>query len=148
MCIRDRLYPHPKGPPQKSSLKWLTQKYIQREIQNRGGQGHDSVEDAQACLDLIKQKCERGKEWGTPDATSEPIFKRLARHGEEEVDESPSQKQANNGNAKASRGRTGAVVDWGDPTRGFGGSATVAIGCENDDEVVRGGGSRRIRRSR
>ena len=34
--------------------------------------------------------------------------------------------------------RTGAVVDWGEPTKGYGASAKVAIGCESDDQVVAG----------
>lgn len=113
------LYPHPKGPPQKSSLKWLTQKYLSREIQNRGPQGHDSIEDARACLDLVKQKCEKGKSWGTSEATGESIFKRLSRSSDEQ-------------------GRTGAVVDWGDPRKGYGASATVSIPCETDADVVAG----------
>ncbi|KAL4874038.1 hypothetical protein BDV12DRAFT_158935, partial [Aspergillus spectabilis] len=39
------LYPHPRGPPLKASLKWLTQKYLGKEIQ-KGTTGHDSIEDA------------------------------------------------------------------------------------------------------
>lgn len=117
------IYPHPKGPPQKSSLKWLCQKYLSREIQNRGPQGHDSVEDARACLDLVKQKCEKGKSWGTSESTGESIFKRLSRYTVSEND---------------TEGRTGAVVDWGDPKKGYGGSANVAIACENDADVVAG----------
>ncbi|KAI5208967.1 hypothetical protein E4T39_01138 [Aureobasidium subglaciale] len=129
------IYPHPKGPPQKSSLKWLTQKYLSREIQNRGPQGHDSVEDAKACLDLVKQKCEKGKTWGTSEATSESIFKRLSRAGQEEdkdeggMLEEPEQEKT---------GRTGAVVDWGDPKRGFGAAATCTVSCESDADVVAG----------
>ena len=130
------LYPHPKGPPQKSSLKWLTQKYLQREIQNRGAQGHDSVEDAQACLDLIRQKCERGKAWGTPDATGEPIFRRLSRYDSNDDSKDAGKNLENS--PILSTGRTGAVVDWGDPMRGFGASATVAISCETDTDVVQG----------
>ncbi|KAG6020170.1 hypothetical protein E4U41_002935, partial [Claviceps citrina] len=59
------LYPHPRGPPLKSSLKYLAQKYLGREIQRGGADGHNSIEDAQTCLDLVKQKCERGRLWGT-----------------------------------------------------------------------------------
>ena len=67
------IFPHPRGPPLKSSLKWLAQKYLNREIQKGHGStgpgaGHDSIEDARTCLDLVKQKCEKGKEWGTGDA--------------------------------------------------------------------------------
>ncbi|GAB7352683.1 hypothetical protein MBLNU459_g3044t1 [Dothideomycetes sp. NU459] len=130
------LYPHPKGAPQRSSLKWLSQKYLSREIQHRGPAGHDSLEDARACLDLVKQKCEKGKAWGTSEATAESIFKRLARAGVDDTD------AANGSSAKLSSqsapSKTGAVVDWGDPKRGFGGGAAVAIACENDDDVVQG----------
>lgn len=131
------IYPHPKGPPQKSSLKWLSQKYLSREIQNRGPQGHDSVEDAKACLDLVKQKCERGKTWGTSEATSESIFKRLGRVGvEDEKDEGGMLSEEKEEQAKT--GRTGAVVDWGDPKRGFGAAATCTVACESDADVVAG----------
>ncbi|KAI4723041.1 hypothetical protein E4T48_00620 [Aureobasidium sp. EXF-10727] len=131
------IYPHPKGPPQKSSLKWLTQKYLSREIQNHGPQGHDSVEDAKACLDLVKQKCEKGKTWGTSEATSESIFKRLGRVGvEDEKDEGGMLSEEKEEQAKT--GRTGAVVDWGDPKRGFGAAATCTVSCESDADVVTG----------
>lgn len=109
------LYPHPRGPPLKSSLKWLAQKYLSRAIQTGGDAGHDSVEDARAALDLVKQKCRRGPKWGTRDANSESIFHRLARSG-----------------------RTSCVVDWGIPRRGHGAAATAAIPCESDAQVVAG----------
>ncbi|KAG9655074.1 hypothetical protein KCU64_g6784, partial [Aureobasidium melanogenum] len=131
------IYPHPKGPPQKSSLKWLSQKYLSREIQNRGPQGHDSVEDAKACLDLVKQKCEKGKTWGTSEATSASIFKRLGRVGvEDEKDEGGMLSEEKEEQVKT--GRTGAVVDWGDPKRGFGAAATCTVACESDADVVAG----------
>ncbi|TKA63615.1 hypothetical protein B0A49_10434 [Cryomyces minteri] len=118
------LYPHPRGPPLKSSLKWLSQKYLTREIQKgHGSQGHDSVEDARACLDLVKQKCEKGKLWGTSEASGESIFRRLGRASKRRDHD---------------EGRTGAVVDWGEPKRGIGSNAAVAIGCTNDEEVVAG----------
>jgi RNA exonuclease 1 len=77
------IYPHPRGPPLKSSLKWLVQKYLHREIQKGGGPagGHDSIEDAKACLDLVKQKCEKGPSWGSGEASQENLFKRLVRTG-------------------------------------------------------------------
>lgn len=116
------IYPHPRGPPLKCSLKWLTQKYLGKEIQ-KGTTGHDSVEDARAVLELVKQKCEKGEQWGSTDASNESIFRRLAR----------SPRPATTG-----EGRAGAVVDWGNPERGLGAQATVAIGCTNDSEVVEG----------
>lgn len=125
------LFPHPRGPPLKSSLKWLAQKYLSREIQKGHGQtGHDSVEDARACLDLVKQKCEKGKAWGTSEASGESIFKRLASHRRPKRD-----KVHPDGDDEF---RTGAVVDWGDPRKGYGASAKEAIGCQTDDKVVNG----------
>ena len=125
------LFPHPRGPPLKSSLKWLSQKYLSRAIQQgHGSTGHDSIEDAKACLDLVKQKCEKGKAWGTSEASGESIFKRLARSHR------PKRDKVNpNG---PDEGREGAVVDWGEPSRGYGAQARVAIGCESDNEIVAG----------
>lgn len=124
------LYPHPRGPPLKSSLKWLSQKYLSREIQKGGNiAGHDSVEDARACLDLVKVKCEKGPKWGSSQASVESIFKRLTRSRR------PQRSKTTPG---ADEPRTGAVVDWGDPSRGIGGTANVCIGCAHDGQVVEG----------
>ncbi|KAL5113308.1 hypothetical protein ACEQ8H_008821 [Pleosporales sp. CAS-2024a] len=114
------LYPHARGPPYKQSLKWLAQKYLHREVQ-KGGKGHDSVEDARTALDLIKQKCEKGPSWGTGDTNAESVFKRIGRS---------LRPKSNNEH------RTGAVVDWGEPNRGHGNQANVSIGCKSDDEVI------------
>jgi RNA exonuclease 1 len=125
------LFPHPRGPPLKSSLKWLAQKYLSREIQKgHGSSGHDSVEDARACLDLVKQKCEKGKAWGTSEASGESLFKRLGRTNR------PKRDKINP--VGDDEPRIAAVVDWGDPTRGYGQQAKVTVGCESDAEVVAG----------
>lgn len=122
------LYPHPRGPPMKSSLKWLAQKYLGREIQKgHGTQGHDSVEDARACLDLAKMKCERGPQWGTSEATVESIFKRLKR--------TP---RVGPSNDASDEGKTGAIVDQGIPEKNFGSMASYCIGCADDAGVVVG----------
>ncbi|KAJ5732341.1 exonuclease [Penicillium malachiteum] len=120
------IYPHPRGSPLKCSLKWLTQKYLNKSIQT-GSAGHDSIEDARAVLDLVKLKCEKGVGWGTSDASTESIFHRLARS-----------KRSTLAASEQPRSGTGAVVDWGNPERGFGAQATAAIGCNNDDAVVKG----------
>jgi RNA exonuclease 1 len=117
------IYPHPRGPPLRSSLKYLAQKYLRREIQQQDCKGHDSVEDALAVLDLVKLKCEKGPSWGTSEATGEPIFRRLAR----------SKKKEKGGNE---RSITSAIVDYGTPERGLGKEATVQIGCESDEEIT------------
>jgi RNA exonuclease 1 len=51
------VFEHPRGPPFKSSLKYLTKQYLNRVIQE--GE-HDSVEDSKACLDLVKLKLVEG----------------------------------------------------------------------------------------
>ncbi len=121
------LYPHPRGPPMKSSLKWLAQKYLNREIQKgHGTKGHDSVEDAKACLDLVKLKCERGPQWGTSEASTESIFKRLKR--------APKAGPL----IDSGDGKTGAIIDHGTPERNFGNMANYSIGCTDDAGVVEG----------
>jgi RNA exonuclease 1 len=123
------LYHHPRGPPLKSSLKWLASKFINREIQKgHGTMGHDSIEDARACLDLVKLKCERGPKWGTSDAAGESIFKRLGR--------TPKAVNATFNNKTS--GKTGAIIDHGAPERNFGTMANHCIGCTSDLDVVEG----------
>ncbi|KAH7398001.1 hypothetical protein BKA64DRAFT_55566 [Cadophora sp. MPI-SDFR-AT-0126] len=131
------IYPHPRGPPLKSSLKWLAQKYLNREIQKGHGTtgpgaGHDSIEDARCCLDLLKQKCEKGKEWGTNDAQGENIFKRVARAG--------VKYKSQGGSAIPSpiNGKSSAAIDWGEPRKGPGAASNFPIGCQSDEEVMEG----------
>ena len=123
-------YPHPRGPPLKSSLKYLAQKYLSREIQKgHGTKGHDSVEDARACLDLVKLKCEKGPKWGLGESSGEPIFKRLLRSAKPNTSAPAGQPR---------EGRTGAMVDRGAPEKTFGSTASHSIGCGTDAEVVTG----------
>lgn len=124
------LYPHPRGPPLKSALQWLVQKYLHRDMKrNKGVAGHDSIEDARAVLDLVKLKCAKGPLWGTADANHESVLKRLRRTKRRKVTGSDSDVE---------EFKVGAVVDWGDPARGHGAAADVAIGCETDAQVVDG----------
>lgn len=125
------LFPHPRGPPLKSSLKWLAEKYLGRSIQKGGAAGHNSIEDARTCLDLVKQKCEKGRAWATSDAQGENLFRRLARAG--------TAYKAQGGDAALGGvevGKTTGAVDWGDPGKGYGAGATVRFGCTSDEEVV------------
>ncbi|KAL7628607.1 hypothetical protein AAE478_000122 [Parahypoxylon ruwenzoriense] len=126
------VYPHHRGAPLKNSLKFLTQRFLKREIQ-KGVGGHDSIEDAKACLDLVKQKCEKGKLWGNHEAQGENIFRRLTRTGKA---------YRANGGVEAKGGvhvgKTSAMIDWGDPMRGAGAASTFPIGCKSDEEVTEG----------
>ena len=110
------IYQHSRGPPAKPSLKWLAQKWLKRKIQDNSITGHDSAEDATACIDLLKLKLHRGKEFGLFNVDQESIFTRLKRRGIES-----------------------AVVEYG--TRGnafYGESVRTCISAESDEEVVDG----------
>ncbi|KAI1431624.1 hypothetical protein GGR50DRAFT_697817 [Xylaria sp. CBS 124048] len=124
------LYPHARGPPLKNSLKFLAQRFLKREIQNRAA-GHDSIEDAKASLDLVKQKCEKGKLWGHNESQGENLFRRLNRLG--------TSYRANGGVAATGGvrvGKTSAMIDWGDPMKSAGAASTYPISCKSDDEVL------------
>lgn len=75
-------YEHARGPPSKPSLRWLTKTFLGREIQagEDNGNGHSSVEDAKACLDLVKLKIQEGRCFGT-NVGEIPIFERLTQKG-------------------------------------------------------------------
>lgn len=109
------VYPHPRGLPLRSRLKYLANKYLKREIQKGGADGHDSVEDARAVLDLVRLKCEKGPKWGTMDVNGESIFARL--------------------NAS---GNWTAIVEHGTPERGLGRLASIHVGCQDDNEIAAG----------
>ena len=113
----------------KSSLKWLCQKYLSREIQKgHGTTGHSSVEDAKAVLDLVGQKCEKGPLWGTWQAAHEPIFKRMKRSAGNEA--------LSRSGGRGLSERQGCIIDWGSPGSSYGKMADYAIGCGDDTEVV------------
>ena len=114
------LYPHPRGMPLRSSLKYLTTKYLHRDIQG-GANGHNSIEDALAVLDLVRLKCEKGPKFGTSEALGESLFRRI-----------------NRGKDNRGKSRTSAIVEYGTPERGLGKEATYHIAAGNDDEIVEG----------
>lgn len=70
-------------------------------------------------------KCEKGVKWGISEASGEPIFKRLSR-------------TPRTGTVTSSvlNGKTGAIVDHGNPERNFGAAANICIGCTDDSGVV------------
>ncbi|KAI0483211.1 hypothetical protein GGR56DRAFT_623417 [Xylariaceae sp. FL0804] len=126
------LFPHNRGPPLKNSLKFLAQRFLRREIQMTTT-GHDSIEDARTCLDLVRQKCEKGRAWGNNESQGENLFRRLSRNG--------TSYRANGGAAATGGvrvGKTSAMIDWGDPMKGAGAASTFPIGCKSDEEVTEG----------
>ncbi|KIR50845.1 RNA exonuclease 1 [Cryptococcus gattii Ru294] len=120
LCIDTALiYKHPRGPPFKPGLKWLAQKWLQRDIQV-GENGHDSEEDALACVDLLKMKLANGPDFGDSINNMEPIVERIGRY----QDNSPESR------------KTSAYCDYGDPRWLYGAKATTAVRCTSDDDVV------------
>lgn len=53
------LYKHPRGGSHKSALKVLAKRFLTRDIQFSGN-GHDSIEDARAALELALLKIKNG----------------------------------------------------------------------------------------
>ncbi|PSR78865.1 hypothetical protein BD289DRAFT_376116 [Coniella lustricola] len=130
------IYPHPKGHPFKHSLKWLASKYLNRDVQKGDGtgQGHDSIEDARTCLDLVKKKCEKGKAWAAGESSGESLFKRLGRAGT--AYRAQAGPEATGG---LLTGKSTAAVDWGDVHRSHCSQADVVLGgCTSDAEVEEG----------
>ncbi|KAH9813311.1 hypothetical protein DFH28DRAFT_897063 [Melampsora americana] len=80
------IYQHPKGLPMKPSLKWLAQKWLNKEIQiTKPGSsivGHDSEEDARTALELVLKKMEKGPGFGEFVNDVESIFERMSRGSE------------------------------------------------------------------
>lgn len=72
------IYEHNRGPPSKPSLRWLTETYLNRRIQQgeATGSGHSPIEDAQACLELVKLKIQEGLIFGTAFSDTS-LYKRL-----------------------------------------------------------------------
>jgi DNA polymerase III epsilon subunit-like protein len=66
-------YPHPRGPPYKSALRYITQGFLNRKIQ-QGGEGHSSEEDAIAALELAQLKIANGPEFGVQKADTESLL--------------------------------------------------------------------------
>lgn len=61
-------------------MKWLAYRWLERRIQNGGDNGHDSIEDALTCLDLIKLKIKNGQGFGEYYNDQESVFSRIKRY--------------------------------------------------------------------
>ncbi|OIW12311.1 hypothetical protein TanjilG_06100 [Lupinus angustifolius] len=69
------LYKHPRGASHKTALRVLTKRFLSREIQ-QSENGHDSIEDAKATMELALLKIRNGKLTTLvgPDFGSPPSF--------------------------------------------------------------------------
>ena len=74
------IYPHQRGAPYKNALRYLVAKFLKREMQR--ATGHCSVDDASACMQLVKLKLSRGPLFGASGdstLTGESLLVRLRR---------------------------------------------------------------------
>ncbi|KAI9508061.1 hypothetical protein F5148DRAFT_1284472 [Russula earlei] len=118
------LFHHPRGRPLKPGLAWLTRKWLNRTIQDRGPGGHDPEEDARACVDLLKAKIRNGPGYGEFRTDYEPILARIARS-----------------HFRSGAGARAAIVNHGNPGAWHGTSAAApatTVACANDAEVLDG----------
>eukprot|EP00468_Gymnochlora_sp_CCMP2014_P014695 CAMPEP_0167768002 /NCGR_PEP_ID=MMETSP0110_2-20121227/16389_1 /TAXON_ID=629695 /ORGANISM="Gymnochlora sp., Strain CCMP2014" /LENGTH=479 /DNA_ID=CAMNT_0007656555 /DNA_START=235 /DNA_END=1675 /DNA_ORIENTATION=+ len=79
------LYPHPRGPPRKQSLKFISEKFLGRQIQKETEEGqkemgHDSTEDAIAALELAQLKIKNGPTFGIQSPNTTGLFQILLCH--------------------------------------------------------------------
>lgn len=126
------IYSHARGHPLKPALKYLANRFLNKDIQKQtGNTGHDSAEDARTCIELVKKKLEKGLDFGKPLQSTEPLLRRLARASE-------ASHAAAIGAERGTRTGTGAVVDYGNPAQWHGTDARTIVCCKNDDEVVAG----------
>lgn len=120
--------PNPGTGPysSKPALRNLTKQYLKRTIQTGGSNGHDSVEDALACLDLYKLKLQHGVNFGLQDGLGKiSLADRLAI---------AEPKPVIVNSTVAPKYRVG-VVDYGVP--GWAASSAHNISsCSDDDDVV------------
>ncbi|KAI8449385.1 RNA exonuclease 4 [Phakopsora pachyrhizi] len=117
------IYQHPRGSPMKPSLKWLSSKWLGKEIQN-SKLGHDSEEDARTAIELLRKKMEKGQGFGEFTTDQESIFERMSR---------------------ASEPKRAAVIDYGHVegrTNGVAGRTTskssLSLVYNSDREVMNG----------
>ncbi|URD93967.1 EXOIII [Musa troglodytarum] len=59
------LYKHPRGACYKIALRVLSSRFLSRQIQ-ASGNGHDSIEDARAAMELALLKIRHGPDFGLP----------------------------------------------------------------------------------
>ncbi|XP_078348045.1 uncharacterized protein LOC144633129 [Oculina patagonica] len=106
------IYGDNKGTLFKSSLRSLANKHLKRKIQN-GANGHCSIEDAKACMELVQLKIKNGPSFGKTVLDKEGFFERTERIG-----------------------KTASMLDYPGVVRKFGSGATHVIACTSDEEVV------------
>ncbi|ETV86114.1 hypothetical protein H257_02580 [Aphanomyces astaci] len=108
------LYPHPKGPPFRSALRYLSSTYLKIQIQT-GNDGHCSVEDAMSTMKLLQLKVKRG-----------PLFPSIIAQ-----DNHPRKLLTE----LAHRKKSALIIDTAAACRTLAGGTAAAIPCTSPDTV-------------
>lgn len=75
------MYRHPRGLLFKPALRILASQFLKRKIQHGNG-GHNSIEDAQAAMDLVLLKIKNGPGFGKHSTSfKENLLSVLSKHG-------------------------------------------------------------------
>ncbi|KAI3464606.1 hypothetical protein Pfo_021269 [Paulownia fortunei] len=107
------LYRHPRGRSYKTALRVLTRKFLSREIQDSGN-GHDSVEDARATMELALLKIRHGPGFGLPSTF---IRKKLLT-------------------LLSDSGKTSSLIDNVSTVKRYASESSHAIPVSSDDEAL------------
>ncbi|KAL3845457.1 hypothetical protein ACJIZ3_002860 [Penstemon smallii] len=107
------LYRHPRGRSYKSALRVLTRRFLSREIQDSGN-GHDSVEDARATMELALLKIRHGPGFGIPSSF---IRKKLLTE-------------------LSDAGKTASLIDNVSIVKRYASEASHSIPVSSDDEAM------------
>jgi len=94
------LYTHPRGPPYKSSLRYLAERHLGRQIQQGN---HECTEDAVAALELALLKIYSGPHFAERQFRGQSLIRILDKHGHQcsLQDRQPLLRQLVTGNANA-----------------------------------------------
>ncbi|KAL2519959.1 Small RNA degrading nuclease 5 [Forsythia ovata] len=107
------LYRHPRGRSYKTALRVLTRRFLSREIQDSGN-GHDSIEDARATMDLALLKVTHGPDFGLPPSfTRKKLLSVLSDFG-----------------------KTSSLIDNISIVKRYASEASHAIPISSDDEAL------------
>ncbi|KAK7293797.1 hypothetical protein RJT34_16671 [Clitoria ternatea] len=107
------LYKHPRGSSHKTALRLLAKRFLSREIQ-QSGNGHDSIEDARATMELAVLKIRNGPDFGAPPSFMRKKFLSILSES----------------------GRTSSLIDDISIVKRYAADSSHAIPVTSDDEAL------------
>ncbi|KAI4307191.1 hypothetical protein L6164_030404 [Bauhinia variegata] len=123
------LYQHPRGSSHKTALRILTKKFLSREIQ-QSVNGHDSIEDARATMELALLKIRHGNQINSSDM----IFALLPTGPE--YGSPPSFMRKKFLSVLSESGKTSSLIDDISIVKRYASESSHAIPVTSDDEAL------------